>query len=438
MGRRGRARRSGGAGLLPRRRLPLALLGAAACLRRDGAEAPRGRRGSGGRVEIVFRHQPLGGDPAPFRAWLDAFRRAHPEIDLRTEALPNAADLAHQVFLTALEAGGTDVDVFVVDVVWVAEFARAGWVADLSDAFPPADLRRDFLPGPLEAVLVGGRTFAVPFYVDVGILHYRTDLVPAPPRTYDELLRLARAARAPGRFGYLWQGRQYEGLTCNVYEAIWGHGGEALRDGRLLLDAPPARAALAHLRGLVESGASPPTVTAAAEEDARRLFQAGRAALMRNWPYAWTEAQAPGSPVRGRVGLAPLPTATGAPGAGALGGWQLAVGAHLTGARREAAIALVAHLTSAQANRILLRHYGRHPPRAAVYDDPDLRRELPTLAILAGALRAARPRPVTPYYNLIADVLQSEFSAAVTGLRPPGEALARAQRQVDRVMGVTP
>jgi multiple sugar transport system substrate-binding protein len=48
----------------------------------------------------------------------------------------------------------------------------------------------------------------------------------------------------------------------------------------------------------------------------------------------------------------------------------------------------------------------------------------------------ARPRPVTPYYNLIADVLQSEFSAAVAGLRSPEEALKRAQRQVDHLTGV--
>jgi len=45
---------------------------------------------------------------------------------------------------------------------------------------------------------------------------------------------------------------------------------------------------------------------------------------------------------------------------------------------------------------------------------------------------------VSPYYQLVADVLQGEFSAAVTGLRSPEDALRRAQRQVDRIAGQAP
>jgi multiple sugar transport system substrate-binding protein len=45
---------------------------------------------------------------------------------------------------------------------------------------------------------------------------------------------------------------------------------------------------------------------------------------------------------------------------------------------------------------------------------------------------------VTPYYTLIADVLQGEFSAAVSGLRSPEAALARAQARVDHLMGTGP
>jgi len=80
-----------------------------------------------------------------------------------------------------------------------------------------------------------------------------------------------------------------------------------------MLDTGAARHALEYLRRLVESGLSPKAVTAMAEEEARRVFQEGRAALMRNWPYAYGEAQRADSPIRGRVGMVALPSSASAP-----------------------------------------------------------------------------------------------------------------------------
>jgi len=403
-----------------------AAFGAACRTREDTRPADR----------LILRYQPLGPDPAPFRALVAGFER-ETGVEVEVQALPSGADLAHQLLVTSLGAGGEDMDVFVLDVVWVAELARAGWLADLSDAFPPERVRDEFLAGPAAAVIQGDRTFAVPWYVDVGLLYYRTDLVPEPPRTFAALATAIRRAQAaaPGIAGYLWQGRQYEGLSCNFFEALWGYGGAALDGERLRLDTPAARVALGWLRELVADGLSPRSVVTATEEDARRAFQEGRAVFMRNWPYAWPLLQDPASPVRGKVGVAPLPGETG-PAAGALGGWQLGISSRAPPARRAAAARLVAHLTSAAANAVLAIHYGRNPARRAAYEDPRVRAEAPFIAGLLPFVDRARPRPVTPYYMLAADALQGELSAAVSGLRSPAEALGRAQAQADAIAGV--
>jgi multiple sugar transport system substrate-binding protein len=384
---------------------------------------------------VVLKHQPLWGDPAPFHAFLDRFRRENADVLLRTETLPNTSDVAREMFLTALEGGADDFDVFAIDVVWAPEFARAGWLADLSGAFPPERLRGEFLPHAVEAVMQEGRLYAVPWFLDVGLLYYRTDLVPRAPRTYDELRDFARAAmeRDPRLAGFLWQGRQYEGLNCNVFEAIWGHGGDLLRGGRIALESPAAQAALQWLRDTVTSSLSPRSVISSAEEETRRVFQDGRAVFLRNWPYVWAEVQAPGSAVRGKVGFAALPSVSGAPGAGTLGGWQLAVNAHTPAWRRRAAERVVAFLTSHEAAVELALRYSRIPARRAVYGDPRVRREAPFIAALLPIALAARPRPATPYYALASDSIQGELSAAVAGLRPPAEALARAQSIVDHL-----
>lgn len=421
-----------------RREVLAALAGAAVASCRSSSPTRRERWGVG-EPSVVFEHQPLWGDPAPFRALLAEFERKR-GIRVVTEPLPNASDILHQFFLTALEGGTTDFDVFVIDVVWVPEFARAGWIADLSDTFAPDTLRRDLLAGAADAVVVDGRTFAVPWYLDAGLLYRRTDLVPDAPATYDELERAALAARAEGRVehGYVWQGRQYEGLVCNAYEAIWGHGGQSMDGDRLLLDTPPAREGLEYLRGLVTRGVSPRTVTSQAEEEARRIFQDGRAAFMRNWPYAWTEAQREGSAVRGRVGISPLPTTSGQPGAGALGGYQLAVNARSAPEARAWATSLIEHLTSLDASVAMAIAYGRNPPRRAAYDDPRVVARAPQIAQLLPVVSSARPRPVTPYYPMISDALQGELSAALVGVRSPAAALARAQALVDHLMAEVP
>jgi len=69
---------------------------------------------------------------------------------VRTETLPNASDVAREMFLTALEGGADDFDVLRDRRGWAPEFARAGWLADLSAAFPPAKLREEYLGSTIE------------------------------------------------------------------------------------------------------------------------------------------------------------------------------------------------------------------------------------------------------------------------------------------------
>ena len=410
----------------------LALAPTTSSCRRERA----GERRSNGKLPLVVKYQPLGESDALPRL-LRAFEIDHPDVTLVAEALPNGSDVAHQFFLTALEGRARDFDVFIVDIAWVAEFARAGWLLDLSPFIAPTEVRRDFLTAVGDAVIFADKTYAVPWYVDTGVLYYRTDLIPNPPSTYRELVRMAEEVTRERRelSGFVWQGRQYEGLVCNVYEAIWGHGGQTDHGDRLLVQTDAARAALDYLRSLLLTGVSPPSVTSAGEEESRRIFQAGRALFMRNWPYAFSETERPGSSLRGKVGLAPLPTLTGRPGHGVLGGYQLAVNAFIEEDKRELAAALLRHLTSRAASVDLAIAYGRSPARRDAYDDPRLAKDAPLVAALRPAFERARPRPLTPYYMMLSDLLQGEFSAAITGVRAPEEALGRAQSLIDHLMG---
>ncbi len=123
-------------------------------------------------------------------------------------------------------------------MIWVAEFARAGWLRSLDSLLPP-EARNEFFPGPIEAVIWQGGLYAVPWFIEAGLLYYRKDLLEtygfAPPETWEELIQSAAAitAQEPDLYGFVWQGKQYEGLICNALEYLWGNGGDILRNNRV-------------------------------------------------------------------------------------------------------------------------------------------------------------------------------------------------------------
>ena len=216
----------------------------------------------------------------------------------------------------------------------------------------------------------------------------------APPRTWHELVRIAQAivAREPGMTGFVWQGKQYEGLVCNALEYVWSNGGAVLRDGRVVVDSPANREALAFMAALIQPfEVTPPSVTTATEEPSRLVFGQGRAVFLRNWPYAWGLFERAGSPVRGKVGVTVLPHFPGNTSAAALGGWQLAVNRHSK--RQDAAAKLVAFLTAAEAQRALALAYGFQPTRVALYRERATARRAALPLRAGGHLRRGTAAP---------------------------------------------
>ncbi len=412
----------------------LALLAVFSCNQGDRAVTDAGPR------TLVFKHGKIAGDPRKFAEILRRFEREHPGVFVKDEILPSSTDEQHQFYIINLEGGSADIDVFSMDVIWVPEFARAGWLRDLS-AVLGRDERGQFFPGPMEAVTLDDSVYAIPWYIDAGMLYYRKDLLRKygydPPKTWYELADTARAitAKEQGVYGFVWQGKQYEGLVCNVLEYIWSNGGDVLREDTLVIDTAENETALSFMHDLiVKYRVTPPLVTTAIEEPTRHIFGNGRAVFMRNWPYAWNVFEQEGSVVRGLVGVTNLPAFPGHQPAATLGGWQLGVSRFSR--HPEAAERLIRFLTSAEIQKQLALDVGYKPTRKSLYRDPDLLRKQPLMRDLYTVFMTARPRPVTPYYMMITQVLQPEFSAAITGIKTPAQALGSAQKQIEHILAV--
>jgi multiple sugar transport system substrate-binding protein len=386
---------------------------------------------SGGTTTLVFKHGKLTGDPRVMQGLLREFERDHVGVTVQEEVLPASTDQQHQYYAINLDSPHVAFDVLAVDVIWVSEFARAGWIRSLENLLPSPD-REDYFESTLEAATFRQNIYAIPWYIDAGVLYYRRDLLERygfdRPRTWPDLVQIVRTVmegeRDPTLKGFLWSGKQYEGLVCVAFEFMWGHGG-SIMDAAGIADA---EAALVFMRNLVRDGISPELVSTADEETTRLLFGDGRAVFMRNWPYVWSLLQQHDSPLRGKIGVGTLPAFPGHRSASTLGGWMLATPTHA--AHPQLAEEFIAFLSAPAIQQRLALELGYHPARRSLYDDPTLRRAHPALEDVFPVLLAARPRPVTPYYLMLSQILQPELSAAVVGRKTPKAALASVRKQM--------
>jgi multiple sugar transport system substrate-binding protein len=372
---------------------------------------------------------------------VESFERARPGVRVNLVEGPQSTDLRENLYTAALLAGDASFDLVYMDVTWTSKFAAAGWLRPLDDAFGP-EARAGYLDAALAAGIYRDRLYRIPVRTDVGLLYYRSDWLEeaglSPPETFEALREAAlRLQRPPERWGFVWQGKQYEGLVCAFLEVLGGFGGFWI-DERTLevgLDRPEAEAALAFLAG-ARAGPqpiSPPGVTTYQEEESRRLFQDGRAVFLRNWPYAWRLSQREDSPLRGRVGAVPMVRSEAGRRAGTLGGWGLGVSAFSR--HPEMAIAFIRHVTSMESQRALCAPTGYAPALRAAYEDPELLEANPFLTRLLEIHRLAVPRPVIARYALASDILQRHLSAALAGAETPGAALSAAARETRRMLG---
>ncbi len=387
----------------------------------------------------------LGGAPAELDYWeeLIAGFIATTGIPVELMRQPTDTDQRRQGLLVPLKAGESDPDIFLMDIIWIGQFAASDWLEPLDafmarDGFDLAPFFRDIIDF---ADKYAGATVAMPVYIDAGLLYFRNDLLTQygydrPPDTWAELLEMslevqaAERKRNPEFWGFLWEGAQYEGLVCTFLEFALSNGGLLVDgNGDLVLNRDENVRALQFMRDLISVHAvSPPnTYTEMKEEEVRSTFQGGNALFERNWPYAWGLHQSEGSPVRGKVGIGLLPRFEGGRHAAALGGWH--VGISKSSDAKNAAWELLKFIISREAQLGFALHLGWNPARRDLYDSEEIAEQAPHLVDLKAVFENAAARPNVPYYSLLSRALQQKVNAALSGSIEPQQALDEAQAE---------
>src|SRR6266540_2137278 len=364
-----------------------------------GGKSTSGGKGSGeGTITALFMQQAAYSDE-DVKGMTADFMAANPKIKVNPEFV--AYDALHDKIVTAAPAG--TYDVVLIDVIWPAEFGTKKIVTDVTDQFPAA-WKNDMLS--------------------------KAGVDAASLSTWDGVMTAAKAMKDKKivENPIIWSWKQAEALICDWTQLLGAFGGKFLSDDgkSAAFDSGGGVQALEFMKKSLDDKLTNPNSIESLEEDVRKIFSEGGAAIALNWTYMFAEANKPDkSEIVGKVGVAPTPAGTSG-GPGVNGSMALCV---TSGSKnQQAAWSYISYLTSAKVQN----KYAKLslPCWKASYDDAEVVKASPEMVPVAKKeLNNLIERPQVPRYNEISQILQVELQNALLNKKTPQKALSDAASQ---------
>lgn len=370
-------------------------------------------------VLITLWHQMTVNERESLDAEVARFHAAHPNIRVNT-LYKETEELRSGFQAAALAGSGPQLVYGPSDSL--GAFVTMGIVQDMSPWFDP-EQQSEFIEAGL-IHLAPPKQPDQTFLVQIGdrlgnhlALVYNRNLIKEPPKTTDELIKLAKAATldrdSDGRID------QY-GLVWNFVEPFFavpfltGHGAWVFDESgepRPNLDTPECVAALKFLLSLQQEHRVLPANCDYETADA--LFKDGSAAMIINGDWSWSDYL---TNPKLNAAIAPMPivSSTGKPMGPMVAPKGYSLNVHASGEQREAAMAFVRFMTSAETQRNYMASLKTLPSRKSLLDDP-LLKEDPTLLASAQQIQNGRAMPVVPEMRAVWDAMRPPYQALLAG-----------------------
>ncbi len=333
---------------------------------------------------------------------IDAFNGSQDKYQVEWVEMTNDSAQMHDQLLNSLSSGSNEYDVLSMDVVWAGEFAGAGYLDPIDVRMNEAGSKKDdFNAGSMASGNYKGKQYTLPFFPDLGLLYYRKDIVSADDAakldngsyTYDDLYAMSEnyTGQKDTKFGFVYQSKQYEGLTVNVTEFSKSYG--------------DVLSGLETMYKFTTAPFSPKDILNFTEGETHTNFEQGNAVFARNWPYQFgrIKGQEEGVKVQvDQVGIAPLPNG------GSVGGWLL--GINKNSKNTDGAWEFISYAAGKEGQKIMSTEGGYLPGFNALLNDADVKSSNAMLSYpgFQKALTTTIARPVSPEYAKVSDTIQVE------------------------------
>ena len=331
------------------------------------------------------------------------------KYDIKINFLSTSSDQQRVSLVRRLAANDSSIDLLAMDVDWTAEFATAKWIVPVPNQLAQ-QIRSQDLRGPVQTATVNGKLWAVPINSNTQLLWYRKDLVPNPPKTWNQMIDEAEQLAKQGKPHYIEvQGAQYEGLTVWFNSLVNSAGGQIITGQNKVVIGTPAQTATRIMRRLAGSVAADPSLNVTMEGQADTAFDQGKAAFELNYPFVWQSAKTTNPAVAKHMGYAAFPQVTpGMTPRVSIGGYNLGISSHSKHADLafQAAQCLIQPVNQTR-NAV---KGGLAPVAASIYDQPAFAKAYPFHQLIKQQLQTYGLRPQTAAYADVTLAIQKALS----------------------------
>jgi multiple sugar transport system substrate-binding protein len=358
---------------------------------------------------ITFAISGLGSEGQYTETQVKNFEKQNPNIHVVVDVLSSNSTVFLSQVNNSFASGSPTPDLVESDITYTAKWAAAGYISPVSCS------ASQFNQAMISTGMYQGKLYSCPWFLNVEGLWYRTDLVPTPPTTAQQVITDAEQALKTDhqlKEGIAFEADKYEGAITAYMMLVKAFGGSL--NNLANVDTPQNVAALNYLHSLIYTYHVAPTdVVTYQEGQTGNDFAAGYAAFATNWPYVAGLPLAPA--VKGHVGFIPFPAAPGGSPGVALGGEVLSINAKT--AHVAAVNKLIDYLISPaqQTARAIAVSDAPAVPAAytsALFTAAPIFKTVQTMAPIAAA------RPVSPEYLNVSADLQELLSSAYADSSP--------------------
>ncbi len=398
----------------------LRLMIAAVCLCALGLVSTPARAADSGK-ELVLWHAYRAEEKASLEKVVARFNAANASkgIKVKTLAVPYDA-YADKISATVPRGKGPDIFIFAQDRLggWI----EAGNTVEPIDFYLEDEVRKRFIPSTMEAMTYRGTTYGLPLNYKVVTLIYNKKLVPTPPKSSGELVKVAKKLtdKKAGRFGlaYSYGDFYYHASLMN------GFGGGVFGPGTTptLNSAENVKSVEQVLKWVEKDGILPAEPSSALITS---LFNEGKAAMVFSGPWFLGEIAKSVD-----YGLAPLPTLDEA-GGKPMRPWMTVEGVYVSAPskNKDAAFEVVKYLTSEEAAKMLALEGRQSPANQAVYKDAQVAGDK-VLKAFRDQVEVAVPMPNVPEMSMVWSPATSAMNAILKKASTPKAAFDDAQKAV--------
>jgi multiple sugar transport system substrate-binding protein len=374
---------------------------------------------------------------ADVKAMTAEFEKANPGTTVKLEFVPY--DALYDKIVASKAAGGAGYDVVLYDVIWPANFAENGVLVDVTDKIAAMDKAAIF-DGAWATTEYSGHYYGMPWILDTKYLFMNKDMlakagVTDAPKTWAGVMAAAQKVKDAGVAEYplVFDWAQAEAVICDYTALMGAYQGDFLKDGAPAFNSGGGVEALQFMVDAMKSGLVNPNSTAYLEEDVRKVFSAGEAAMAVNWTYMFNMAQndPKESKINGQVAIAPLPGVEGHAAASAVNG-SMGLGITTGSSKPDLAWRYILHMTSQPVQNAYAKN--SLPIWKSSYSDPAVSAgQEEVVAAADTSIAIMTPRPMYPAYPELSSLLQKAIHEALTGEKSAQDALNDAADAAMRI-----